>query len=77
MLLPGKLIVNRTRSARSSAAHRTLCEIRSDVYMQGLTGDKPRILGCQKHRGLGDLVRVRHAAGIERAISTISASLLP
>ena len=30
--------------------------------MQGLTGDKPGILGRQKHRGPGDLFRLRHAA---------------
>ena len=35
--------------------------------MQGLTGDKPRILRCQKHRGSGDFVRLRHAAERDRA----------
>jgi len=46
--------------------------------MQGLAGDKPSILGCQKHCGSGDLFRLRHAAERDgAAISTISASLLP
>ena len=42
-------------------------QIRAPVYMQGLADDEPRILGCQKHRGLGDLVRLRHAAERNRA----------
>src|SRR5271156_5275331 len=49
-----------------SAAPRTLRQIGTAVYMQGLTGDEPGILGCQKHRGLGDLVRVRHTAERDR-----------
>jgi len=39
MLLPGEIIVNRTRSALSSAAHRTSRQIGAPVYVQGLTGD--------------------------------------
>ena len=67
MLLPGEIIVNRTRSALSSAAHRTSRQIGAPVYVQGLTGDKPCILGCQKHRRSGDLVRLRHPAKRDRA----------
>jgi hypothetical protein len=71
MLLPGKIIVNRTRSALSSAAHRTSCQIGAPVYVQGLTGDKPCILGCQKHRRSGDLVRLRHPAKRDRAFHLV------
>jgi hypothetical protein len=45
MLLPGEIIVNRTRSALSSAADRTSRQMGAPVYVQGLTGDKPCILG--------------------------------
>jgi len=56
MLVPGKIVVNRTRSALSSAAHRTLREIRSAVYMQGLTGDE-----LQRHRLDTALCSLRNA----------------
>jgi hypothetical protein len=35
--------------------------------MQGLAGDKPCPLGCQKHRRLCDLVRLRHPAEWDQA----------
>ena len=35
--------------------------------MQGLTGDEPGILRCQKHRGASDFARLRHAAERDRA----------
>ena len=70
MLLPGKIIVNRTRSALSSAAHRISCQIGAPVYVQGLTGDKPCILGCQKHRRSGDPSGCAiRPSGTERPIS--------
>ena len=67
MLLPGEIIVNRTRSALSSAADRTSRQMGAPVYVQGLTGVASCILGCQKHRGSGDLVRLRHPAKRDRA----------
>ena len=60
--LPGLLLF-----ALSSAAQHTSREIGIAVDMQGLTGDKPRILGCQKHRRSGDLFRLCHAAERDRA----------
>jgi hypothetical protein len=52
---------------RRMPAHLTSGLIGTPVYVQGPTGDKPRILGCQKHRSSGDLVRLRHAPERDRA----------
>ena len=64
---PGKIPVNRTRSAYIRIAASVSRQIGAAVHMQGLTGDKPRILGCQKHCGSSELIRLRHAAERERA----------
>jgi hypothetical protein len=52
---------------RHMPAHLTSGLIGTPVYVQGLTGDKPRILRRQKYRSSGDLVRLRQAAEWDRA----------
>ena len=50
-------------SVLSPPADPTLRQIGTAVYMQGLTGDSPSILGCQKLCGSSDLFMLRRAAG--------------